>query len=136
MDTIMATVEYMGDLRTQAVHLKSGQSVTTDAPTDNQGKGEAFSPTDLVSSALSSCMMTIMGQVANREGVDLKGLKTEVVKVMSANPRKIAEIKITFTHPHLQATEVQKQKLKNAAITCPVALSLAESLKQTVLFNF
>jgi len=136
MDTIMATVEYMGDLRTQAVHLKSGQSVTTDAPIDNQGKGEAFSPTDLVSSALSSCMMTIMGQVANREGVNLKGLKTEVVKVMSANPRKIAEIKITFTHPNLQATEVQKQKLKNAAITCPVALSLAESLQQTVLFNF
>jgi len=136
MDTIMATVEYMGDLRTQAVHLKSGQSVTTDAPTDNQGKGEAFSPTDLVSPALSSCMMTIMGQVANREGINLKGLKTEVVKVMSANPRKIAEIKITFTHPGLQATEVQKQKLKNAAITCPVALSLAESLKQTVLFNF
>ncbi len=136
MDTIMATVEYMGDLRTQAVHLKSGQSVTTDAPTDNQGKGEAFSPTDLVSSALSSCMMTIMGQVANREGINLKGLKTEVVKIMSANPRKIAEIKITFTHPNLQATEVQKQKLRNAAVTCPVALSLAESLKQTILFNF
>jgi putative redox protein len=136
MDTIMATVEYVGDLRTHAIHLKSGQSVTTDAPTDNQGKGEAFSPTDLVSSALSSCMMTIMGQVANRESVDLKGLKTEVIKVMSANPRKIAEIKITFTHPHLQATEVQKQKLKNAAVTCPVALSLSESLKQTILFNF
>jgi uncharacterized OsmC-like protein len=136
MDTIMATVEYVGDLRTRATHLKSGQSITTDAPADNQGKGEAFSPTDLVSSALSSCMMTIMGQVANREGVNLKGLKTEVVKVMSANPRKIAEIKITFSHPDLQATEVQKQKLKNAAITCPVALSLAESLKQTILFNF
>jgi uncharacterized OsmC-like protein len=136
MDTVMATVEYMGDLRTQAVHLKSGQNITTDAPTDNQGKGEAFSPTDLVSSALSSCMMTIMGQVATREGVNLKGLKTEVVKVMSANPRKIAEIKITFTHPHLQATDVQKQKLKNAAVTCPVALSLSENLKQTILFNF
>jgi len=136
MDTIIATVEYVGDLRTKGVHLKSGNTITTDAPIDNQGKGEAFSPTDLVSAALSSCMMTIMGQVANREGVDLKGLKTEVVKVMSANPRKIAEIKITFTHPNLQATEVQKQKLKNAAVTCPVALSLAESLKQTVLFNF
>jgi len=136
MDTIMATVEYQGDLRTQAVHLKSGQSITTDAPIDNQGKGEAFSPTDLVSSALSSCMMTIMGQVANREGVNLKGLKTEVVKIMSANPRKIAEIKITFSHPDLHATEVQKQKLKNAAITCPVALSLSENLKQTIQFNF
>src|SRR5882762_3585119 len=136
MDAIMSSVEYMGELRTKSVHLKSGQTITTDAPTDNQGKGEAFSPTDLVSSALSSCMMTIMGQVANREGVDLKGLKTEVVKVMSSNPRKIAEIKITFAHPHLQATDTQKQKLKNAAITCPVALSLSESLKQTVVFNF
>lgn len=136
METIMATVEYAGDLRTHAIHLKSGQSITTDAPVDNQGKGEAFSPTDLVSAALSSCMMTIMGQVANREGVDLRGLKTEIVKVMTANPRKIAEIKITFSHPHLAATDVQKQKLKNAAITCPVALSLSESLKQTVLFNF
>src|SRR6266852_7824192 len=136
MDTIMATVEYVGDLRTKAVHIKSGQSITTDAPVDNQGKGEAFSPTDLVSSALSSCMMTIMGQVADREGIALKGLKTEVVKIMTANPRKIAEIKITFSHPNLQDTDVQKQKLKNAAVTCPVALSLSESLKQTITFNF
>ncbi len=136
MDTIMATVEYVGDLRTLAVHLKSGKKITTDAPTDNHGKGEAFSPTDLVSAALSSCMMTIMGQVATREGVDMKGMKTEVVKVMSASPRKIAEIMITFFHPNLQATEVQKQKLKNAATTCPVALSLSENLKQTITFNF
>jgi len=132
----MAKVEYMGELRTQAVHLKSGQTITTDAPTDNQGKGEAFSPTDLVSAALSSCMMTIMGQVANREGIDLRGLKTEVIKVMSASPRKIAEIKITFSHTDLRVTEVQKQKLKNAALTCPVALSLSENLKQHVVFNF
>src|SRR5579863_7616863 len=107
MDTIMANVEYLGDLRTQATHLKSGQTITTDAPIDNQGKGEAFSPTDLVCAALTSCMMTIMGQVASREGVNLKGLKTDVVKIMSANPRKIAEIKITFNHPNLQATDVQ-----------------------------
>lgn len=132
----MATVEYLGDLRTQAKHLKSGNLMITDAPIDNMGKGEAFSPTDLVSAALSSCMMTIMGQVADREGINLKGLSSEVVKIMSSNPRKIAEIQITFTHPSLQATEVQKQKLRNAARTCPVALSLAESVKQTVTFNF
>ncbi|MBS1680594.1 MAG: OsmC family protein [Bacteroidetes bacterium] len=132
----MATVTYLGDLRTEAVHLKSQSTIHTDAPTDNQGRGEAFSPTDLVSAALSSCMMTIMGQVANREGVVLKGLKTEVVKVMTANPRKIAEIKITFSHPNLIATDVQKQKLKNAAITCPVAMSLSEALKQTVNFEW
>jgi uncharacterized OsmC-like protein len=132
----MATIEYLGELRTQAKHLKSGNLVTTDAPIDNMGKGEAFSPTDLVSAALSSCMMTIMGQVADREVINLKGLYSEVVKVMSSNPRKISEIQITFTHAALKATEVQKQKLRNAAKTCPVALSLAESIKQTVVFNF
>jgi putative redox protein len=132
----MASVEYLGNLRTQAKHLKSGNLVITDAPTDNHGRGEAFSPTDLVSAALSSCMMTIMGMVAEREAIDLKGLTAEVVKEMASNPRKIAEIQITFTHPELEATDVQKQKLKNAALTCPVALSLAESVKQTVVFNF
>ncbi len=136
METIMAEVEYLGELRTKATHIKSGDAVTTDAPTDNNGKGEAFSPTDLVSAALSSCMMTIMGMLADREGIDLKGLQSEVIKVMSANPRKIAEIKINFSHPNLIATEIQKQKLKKAAQTCPVALSLSENLKQTISFNF
>jgi hypothetical protein len=77
-----------------------------------------------------------MGQVAEREAIDLNGLKTEIVKMMSSNPRKIAEIEITFSHPHLVATDIQKQKLMNAARTCPVALSLSEHLKQTVIFNF
>jgi putative redox protein len=136
MNTIMASVEYMGGLRTEATHLKSTNKITTDAPTDNQGKGEAFSPTDLVSAALSSCMMTIMGQVAEREGVVLKGLKSEVIKVMEANPRRIGEIRIDFSHPSLNATDVQKQKLKNAARTCPVALSLSNDVKQIITFNF
>jgi uncharacterized OsmC-like protein len=136
MDTIMASVEYLGDLRTQATHLKSGQKLTTDAPTDNMGKGEAFSPTDLASTSLCSCMMTIMGQVAQREGIELKGLKADIVKIMAQTPRRIAEIKISFSHPTLVATDVQKQKLKNGAMTCPVAYSLNENLKQTVVFNF
>lgn len=136
MNSTMATAEYLGQLRTQAIHLRSGNTVITDAPIDNMGKGEAFSPTDLVCAALSSCMMTIMGQVAEREAIDLKGLKTEIVKLMANNPRKIAEIEITFSHPHLVATDIQKQKLMNAARTCPVALSLSEHLKQTVIFNF
>jgi len=132
----MAVVEYQGNLRTQAKHLKSGNVFVTDAPTDNNGKGEAFSPTDLVSAALSSCMMTIMGMVAEREEVDLMGLRAEVVKIMTSNPRKIGEIQITFFHPTLKATDIQKQKLKNAALTCPVALSLSDSVKQTIVFNF
>jgi len=130
------TTEYKGSLRTENQHTRSSSIVITDAPVDNQGKGEAFSPTDLVCTALSSCMLTTMGILADRENIDMKGLQTEVVKIMSGAPRKIAEIQITLSHPALEATEVQKQKLKNAALTCPVALSLHESVKQTVTFNF
>lgn len=128
--------EYLGGLRTEDTHQLSGNKIITDAPPDNNGKGEAFSPTDLVCAALSSCMMTLMGILAEREGINLTGLKSEITKIMSSNPRKIAEIQITFSHPHLQASDVQKQKLKNAALTCPVALSLGEGLKQSIHFNF
>ena len=128
--------QYSGSLRTQAVHLKSGNTIITDAPPDNNGRGEAFSPSDLVCSALSSCMMTIMGILAQREGVELTGLTSDVVKIMDTNPRKIKEIQITFYHPRLEATDLQKEKLKRSALTCPVALSLSESIIQTVQFNF
>ena len=127
---------YQGELRTEMTHLRSGNKIITDAPPDNNGKGEAFSPTDLTCASLNSCMMTLMGILAQREGIDLKGLRSEIVKVMASNPRKIAEVQITFFHPNLQATDVQKEKLRRAALTCPVALSLGEELKQTVTFNF
>ena len=130
------TGEYLGELRTRDQHLKSGIQVITDAPVDNMGKGEAFSPTDLVCAALSSCMMTIMGQVADRENIDLKGLRTDITKIMTSSPRKISEIHVTFSLPNLKADDKQKQKLKNAALTCPVALSLAETITQKVQFNF
>jgi putative redox protein len=134
MTSILAS--YLGSLRTEAVHIKSGNSIITDAPLDNNGKGEAFSPTDLMCAALSSCMMTIMGIVAEKEKIDLTGLKSEIVKIMASNPRKIAEIQITFTHKNLKATDEQKEKLKHAAHTCPVALSVSDALRQTVIFNF
>ena len=127
---------YQGELRTELTHLRSGNKIITDAPPDNNGKGEAFSPTDLACAALSSCMMTLMGILARREGIDLAGLRSEIVKIMDNNPRKIAEIQITFTHVNLVATDVQKEKLKHAALTCPVALSLSENIKQTVTFHF
>ena len=130
------TTEYKGSLRTENIHTRSGSLVITDAPVDNQGKGEAFSPTDLVCTALSSCMLTTMGILANRENINIVGLKTEVVKIMASSPRKIAEIQVTLSHPTLQVTDEQKKKLKNAALTCPVALSLHDSVKQTVIFNF
>ncbi len=134
MNTISG--QYQGSLRTQATHLKSRNTIFTDAPPDNNGKGEAFSPTDLVCAALSSCMMTLMGILAERENIQLEGLHADVVKIMDSNPRKIGEIQITFTHPNLIATEIQRQKLKNAALTCPVALSLSDSVKQTITFNW
>ncbi|HOO09205.1 MAG TPA: OsmC family protein [Cyclobacteriaceae bacterium] len=134
----MSTIsgQYVGALRTQATHLKSQNTIVTDAPPDNNGKGEAFSPTDLVCAALSSCMMTLMGMLAERENINLEGLRSEVVKVMASNPRKIAEIQITFAHPNLVATEVQRKKLKQAALTCPVALSLSDSVKQVIAFDW
>ena len=127
---------YMGGLRTEVTHLKSGNKVITDAPLDNNGRGEAFSPTDLTCASLNSCMMTLMGILAEREQINLEGLKADIVKVMAANPRKIAEFQITFTHESLVATDIQKEKLKRAALTCPVALSLNDELKQNITFNF
>ena len=127
---------YLGELRTEATHLRSGNKIITDAPPDNNGKGEAFSPTDLTCASLNSCMMTLMGMLAQREQIDMTGMRSEIVKIMAANPRKIAEIQITFFHENLKASDIQKEKLKRAALTCPVALSLGEDVKQTVTFNF
>jgi putative redox protein len=127
---------YLGGLRTEVEHLKSGIKIITDAPPDNNGRGEAFSPTDLTSASLNSCMMTLMGILAERENINLTGLKSEIVKIMASNPRKIAEVQITFSHDNLIATDVQKEKLRRAALTCPVALSVSDELKQTIVFNF
>lgn len=133
---VTMTAIYLGELRTQATHLKSGNTLITDAPPDNNGKGAAFSPTDLTCVSLNSCMMTLMGMLAQREGINLEGLKSEIVKIMASNPRKIEEVRITFTHDNLQITDIQREKLKRAAMTCPVALSISENVKQTIQFNF
>jgi putative redox protein len=133
---VSMTAVYLGGLRTEVTHLKSGNKVITDAPVDNNGKGEAFSSTDLTCTSLSSCMMTLMGMLADRENIELTGLRSEIVKVMASNPRKIAEIHISFFHDNLKATEVQKEKLRRAALTCPVALSVSPEIKQVVNFNF
>lgn len=127
---------YLGGLRTEVHHLRSGDKVITDAPPDNNGKGKAFSPTDLTCASLNSCMMTLMGMLAEREGIDITGMTSEIVKIMASNPRKIAEVQISFTLINLNATDVQKEKLKRAALTCPVALSLSDTIQQHVTFNF
>lgn len=134
MITIKST--YQGNLRTEATHLKSSNKIITDAPTDNNGKGEAFSPTDLVCSSLVSCMMTIMGIRAQKNDISLDGLAAEATKVMASNPRKIAKIKVEFTLENTNATDEQIKMLKEAALTCPVALSLNPDIQQDVSFDF
>jgi putative redox protein len=134
MPTIKSS--YQGNLRTKMEHLQSGNEVITDAPLDNNGKGEAFSPTDLVAAALGSCMVTIMGIVAERDSIDLHGLSWEITKNMQSDPRKIAELVVNFHWENPQGSPSFRQKLKNAARTCPVALSLHPDIKQTVIFNF
>jgi putative redox protein len=136
----MPTVEtrYLGDLRTEAVHVKSGTIIQTDAPVDNQGKGELFSPSDLVAAALASCMMTIMGIVAARDGLSLTGTSAETQKIMSADlPRKIAriEVKLVMTSDR-RLTDAEKLKFEKAAYQCPVALSLHPDIEQIVSFEW
>lgn len=134
-NNVTSTVTYVGNLRTEGKHLQSGSQIITDAPVDNHGKGEAFSPTDLVATALSSCMMTIMGIKANDMGVDITGSNANITKVMSTNPRRIAEIIVHIQMP--ADLDVKSRKiLEAAAHTCPVAHSLHPETKQTVTFEY
>jgi len=134
MITIKST--YQGNLRTEAIHLKSSDKIITDAPLDNNGKGEAFSPTDLVCASLVSCMMTIMGIRAKKEDISLEGLAADVTKTMKSNPRQIAKIQVSFTMKSTNASPEQIQILKDAALNCPVALSLNPEIEQDVSFSF
>jgi len=127
---------YRGDLRTEALHVRSGVTVTTDAPLDNQGKGEYFSPTDLVAAALASCMLTIIGIAARTHGFTIDGTEAVITKVMLSNPRRIGEVIIVFNFPDILYTEIQKEIIEKATRTCPVALSLHPDLKQNITFNF
>ncbi|SDY15708.1 OsmC family protein [Hymenobacter psychrophilus] len=133
MSTI--TARYAGQLRTEATHAASGNTILTDAPTDNQGRGEAFSPTDLVCAALGSCMMTIMGIVADRHGLDLTAVSWDTTKHMLSEPRRIGQIDLTFRLP-ASLPEKERALLERAAKTCPVALSLNPEIKQQVQFLY
>lgn len=127
---------YLGDLRTKATHLQSGVEIITDAPTDNQGKGEAFSPTDLVATALGSCMMTIMGIAARNHNFNVDGTLLRITKIMRSDPRRIGEVIIDIDFPPIEYSEKQKKILRVCADTCPVALSLHADVNQTVRLNF
>jgi len=129
-------VIYLGDLRTECEHVKSGDKFITDAPTDNNGKGEAFSPTDTVATALASCMLTVMGIKAKQmEGVELKGSTAEVTKIMKAEPRRIVRVEIKLNLEGVQ-TEKEKKILENTAKTCPVLNSLHPDMEKEIVFNW
>jgi uncharacterized OsmC-like protein len=128
-------VTYLGDLRTSSIHIQSGSEIISDAPVDNNGKGEAFSPTDTVANALASCMMTIMGIKARDLNVDFKGSTAEVTKIMNAEPRRIGAIEIVF---EMQGVTESKDKtiLERSAMTCPVFLSLNDAIEKRITFNW
>ena len=134
MDT--AHVTYLGGLRTEATHLRSEQTIITDAPPDNQGRGEAFSPTDLLSTALACCMMTIMGIAARDKEIPLNNLNARVVKHMTSTPRRVERVEVHLEMDGTGLGDREKAILENAARTCPVARSLREDLVQDFHFSY
>lgn len=134
----MITVKtiYTGGLRTTAKHMRSSDQIITDAPIDNQGKGEAFSPTDLLATSLGSCMLTIMGISAREHGFDIDGTEIEITKIMASNPRRVSEVAIDFKFPHSDYSDKEKKLIQLAAKSCPVSQSLHPDLIQTINFNF
>ncbi len=134
----MATVKakYLGELRVESTHVKSGATIITDAPPDNHGKGEAFSPTDLGATALAACAMTLMGIYAQSHGIDIAGTEIEVTKVMAADPRRISEIEVVYTMPDRAYSEKEKISLERAAKTCPMHYSLHPDIVQKFVFKW
>jgi uncharacterized OsmC-like protein len=128
-------ITYLGDLRTSSVHLQSGTEILSDAPTDNHGRGEAFSPTDLVANALGSCMISIMAIKSKELNVDLIGSTIEITKVMQAEPRKIAKIIVVLNMP-ITADEKNRVILERVAMNCPVLLRLNADIEKEVTFNW
>lgn len=127
-----ASSKYLGDLRTECTHLQSGTKLITDAPSDNQGKGEYFSPTDLIATALGSCMVTIMGISARQHDFDIQGMTWEVTKIMADNPRRIGEVVVKLDFHGKEFTEAHKRVIEYITRNCPVALSLHPELKQRI----
>ena len=134
----MATseIKYLGDLRTESVHVASSNTIITDALVDNKGRGEAFSPTDLLATSLGNCMLTIIGIAANEHGFNIDGTTCSISKIMAANPRRVSEIQAVLTFPANEYDDKVKKIIERSALTCPVYLSLHPDLKKTVSFKF
>lgn len=134
METVR--IEYLGELRTRAIHLRSGDEFITDAPVDNQGKGEAFSPTDLLATSLGTCAITTIGIVARTHGFSVDGTEVKVTKIMFSDPRRVGEVIVEMNFPSNGYSEKEKEIIRRTAETCPVNRSLHPDLKQTFIFNF
>ncbi len=131
-----AEIIYRGELRNELTHTLSGDRIVTDAPLDNQGKGEAFSPTDLVAAASGACALTIIGIAARTHGFQIEGTKVEVKKVMASNPRRISEIQLNFQLPANNYSDKEKQVIERSAWTCPVMLSIHPDIKKDLRFLY
>ena len=128
-------IRYLGELRTSSMHLQSGIEILTDAPTDNHGKGEAFSPTDIVANSLGTCMISIMAIKSKDLDIELKGSTAEVTKIMQSEPRKIARIEVIL-NMDIVASDKNKTILERTAMTCPVFLSLHPDIEKVITFNW
>lgn len=131
-----ARIEYIGELQTKCTHLKSGVQFVTDAPVDNNGKGSSFSPTDLVATSYVSCMMTIVGIHCNSQGLTFNKGIGEVTKIMASGPRRISELEIDLDLSGNDWTEEQQERIKHAALACPVAKSVDPEMKVEINFKF
>jgi len=129
-------ITYNGGLRTTSIHERSGKEIITDAPVDNKGKGEAFSPTDLLATSLGNCMLTIVGIAANEHGFNIDGTTCDITKIMAENPRRVAEIVVNFQFPANNYSDKDKKIIERSANTCPVMYSLHSDIQKTVTFNY
>jgi uncharacterized OsmC-like protein len=134
METVRTV--YIGDLRTKAMHVKSGEQLLTDAPEDNNGKGEYFSPTDLLATSLGCCILTIMGIAAEKHNFDITGTTLNTSKIMGVNPRRVVELILNFTFPHNKYSEKERKILELSAKECPVANSLHPDVIRSINFIF
>jgi uncharacterized OsmC-like protein len=129
-------VQYTNNLHCELTHIRSGTVIASDAPIDNQGKGEAFSPTDLVATASASCALTTIGIAARTHNFTIENATAEVIKLMASDPRRIAEVKIIFRFPFNNYSEKEKTIIENTARTCPVMLSLSSEVKRDLTFLY
>ena len=134
METVR--MKYLGDLRTEAIHIQSGEKLLSDAPLDNNGKGEYFSPTDLLVTSLGNCILTTMAISANAHSINFLNASLKITKIMVKNPRKVGEVIIDINMGDKDFSEKEKQILEKAGLTCPVALSLHPDVIQTIYFNY